>query len=81
MDNDNSLLNAHPPEDIAARVRQVLTEAIDAAIENWNEGYWADFTTDTTVGEVLGNLGGYIESYLELETEDMAAPLMEETDA
>lgn len=80
-DTEPPILDRYPPEHVSYRVRQLLNEAIDAAIENWQEGYWAEFTEETTVGEVWGNLAGFIESYIELDPDELSVAFMPRVEA
>ncbi len=73
---DADALDMYPPEDIADAVRAVLTEAIDAAIENWDEGAWSDFKAGISRGDVLRYFGGYIEAVTEGELDSDTQPLM-----
>lgn len=69
-------LDYYPPEELSYQVRGMLNEAIDSAIENWQEGYWAEFSLGTTRAEVWAALAGFITSYVELEPEELDVPFM-----
>lgn len=64
------LLDVLPPEDITDRVRAIALGAVDGALENWDEGYWQGWTTNTTRRNVLTNLAGYLLSLAEMPDED-----------
>ena len=59
------LTGPNSPEDVSYAVRQVLHDAMDAAVENWAEGYWPEFTTKTTHGDVLDQFVGFIQAWKE----------------
>jgi len=59
-----------PPEDVASAVRHVLHSAVEAAIENWDEGHWDTVDDSTTVRDVLAGFSEYIDAWLEAVTDE-----------
>jgi hypothetical protein len=58
-------MDAYPPESITDAVVKVLEFAQQAAVENWNEGYWEGLTTRSTQGDVLKMFVGFVSAWME----------------
>jgi len=75
------ILDEYPPEHVADAVRRVLNVAVAAAIENWDEGFWEDFSSTTTTREIYRNFIGFVASWLETveddDDPDMARPFIQ----
>jgi hypothetical protein len=65
LKNDALLLDAYPPEEIADAVKRVLLGAVDGAVENWAEGFWANVDVCTTEANILRDFADYIDAVLE----------------
>jgi len=78
-----NVTDVYPPEDVAERVRAILGEALEGAIENWAEGFWEEFTSATTKADILRHFGGYIESVLETvgDEQEYSRPFMAREEA
>jgi len=78
-----NVTDVYPPEDVADRVRTILGEALDGAVENWDEGFWEEFTSATTKADILRHFGGYIESVLETvgDEQEYSRPFMAREEA
>jgi hypothetical protein len=74
---DERILDGSSPEDVAIVVSLVLKTAADAAIENWDDGFWEDFHPTTTRRELLENFVGFIQAWLEVDDPDFELPLIE----
>jgi len=70
LDPEQPATDIYPPEDVAFKVRGVLDQAVSAAIENWNEGHWDDWTVSTTERTALEALIGFLQSLTEMSDED-----------
>lgn len=79
LENDQPLLEDYPPEHIKDAVHNLLLEAVDGALENWNEGFWAEFDVRMTAADTLRYFTGYIEALLD-GNDEYERGLMHESD-
>lgn len=61
----STLTDSVPPEEVADVVRSILHVAVEAAIANWAEGFWADYTEATRSRQVLAQFAGFLTAWLE----------------
>jgi len=72
------ITDEYPPEDVADRVRAILYQAVDSAVENWAEGHWDEFSTRMSVTGVLEYFVGYLNTVTESPfADDAYLPFMQ----
>lgn len=81
LGDDARLLDSLPPETIADNVRTALTTLVEAAVENWAEGYWADVPPTLTHGEAFDMLAGFVDSMRDMEDGPLDEPVFEQLPA